>query len=26
MEGIWRYHTIIPKEEEDLKIGLEELS
>ena len=26
MEGIWRYHTIIPKEEGDLKTGLEELS
>ena len=26
MEGVWQYHTIIPKEEELLKKGLEELS
>tara|TARA_R110000824_G_scaffold118998_2_gene272819 strand:- start:17262 stop:18023 length:762 start_codon:yes stop_codon:yes gene_type:complete len=26
MEGKWRYHTITPKDEEDLRIGIEELS
>ena len=26
MEGKWRYHTIVPKSEEDIKQGLEELS
>jgi transketolase len=26
MEGLWQYHTIIPKEKELLKTGLEELS
>ena len=26
MEDVWQYHTIIPKKEEDIKIGLEELS
>ena len=26
MEDVWQYHTIIPKEEELLRIGLEELS
>ena len=26
MEDVWQYHTIIPKEEEDIRIGLEELT
>ena len=26
MEDVWQYHTIIPKDEEKLKIGLKELS
>ena len=26
MEGVWQYHTIIPKKDEDIKTGLEELS
>ena len=26
MEDVWQYHTIIPKKEKDIKIGLEELS
>jgi transketolase len=26
MEDVWQYHTIIPKDEESIKIGLEELS
>ena len=26
MEGVWRYHTIIPKQQDDIKTGLEELS
>lgn len=26
MEGVWQYHTIIPKEKELLKTGIEELS
>ena len=26
MEGVWQYHTIIPKKEDDIKIGLQELS
>ena len=26
MEDVWQYHTIIPKSEDDIKQGLEELS
>ena len=26
MEGVWQYHTIIPKQQDDIKTGLEELS
>ena len=26
MEGKWQYHTIVPSSEEDIKIGLENLS
>mgnify|MGYP005813085089 CR=1 FL=1 len=26
MEDVWQYHTIIPKDEEEIKIGLQELS
>jgi len=26
MEGKWKYHTIVPSSEEDIKIGLENLS
>ena len=26
MEDVWQYHTIIPKDEELLKIGMEDLS
>ena len=26
MEDVWQYHTIIPKDEEEIRVGLEELS
>jgi len=26
MEDVWQYHTIIPKSDEDIQIGIEELS
>ena len=26
MEDVWQYHTIIPKDEEEIRIGIEELT